>query len=57
MLRNKQHFDRWDSEVYVREITLFAPGDTIMRFVPHMVAEIYGWVSGHPEDAAPSSRT
>jgi cytochrome P450 len=52
MLRNKQHFDRWDSEVYVREITLFAPGDTIMRFVPHMVAEIYGWVSGHPEDAA-----
>jgi cytochrome P450 len=52
MLRNKQHFDRWDSEVYVREITLFAPGDTIMRFVPHMVAEIYGWVTGHPEDTA-----
>ena len=56
MLRNKQHFDRWDSEVYVREITLFAPGDTIMRFVPHMVAEIHGWVSEHPEDRA-GSRT
>ena len=52
MLRNKQHFERWDSEVYVREITLFAPGDTIMRFVPHMVAEIHAWVTGHPEDAA-----
>jgi cytochrome P450 len=51
MLRHRQHFDRWDSEVYVREITLFAPGDTIMRFVPHMVAEIHSWVSGHPEDA------
>jgi cytochrome P450 len=50
MLRNKQHFERWDSEVYVRELTLFAPGDTIMRFVPHMVAEIHGWVSQHPED-------
>ena len=52
MLRNKQHFEKWDSEVYVREITLFAPGDTIMRFVPHMVAEIHGWVSEHPEDRA-----
>jgi len=50
MLRNKRHFDRWDSEVYVREITLFAPGDTIMRFIPHMVAEIHGWVNEHPED-------
>jgi cytochrome P450 len=50
MLRNKRHFDQWDSEVYVREITLFAPGDTIMRLLPHMVAEIHGWVAAHPED-------
>jgi cytochrome P450 len=52
MLRNKEHFEKWDSEVYVRELTLFAPGDTIMRFVPHMVAEMYEWVSEHPEDRA-----
>jgi cytochrome P450 len=52
MLRNSRHFDKWDSEVYVRELTLFAPGDTIMRFVPHMVAETHEWVRGHPEDRA-----
>jgi len=52
MLRNSRHFEKWDSEVYVRELTLFAPGDTIMRFVPHMVAEIHDWVRGHPEDRA-----
>jgi cytochrome P450 len=52
MLRNKQHFDKWDSEVYVREMTLFAPGDTIMRFVPHMVAEIHDWLSRNAADLA-----
>lgn len=52
MLRNKQHFEKWDSDVYVRELTLFAPGDTIMRFVPHMVAEISDWVQDHPQDLA-----
>jgi cytochrome P450 len=52
MLRNKQHFDKWDSEVYVREMTLFAPGDTIMRFLPHMVAEIHDWLSRNPGDRA-----
>lgn len=52
MLRNRQHFDKWDSEVYVRELTLFAPGDTIMRFLPHMVAEIHDWVSRNPGDRA-----
>ena len=52
MLRNKEHFEKWDSEVYVRELTLFAPGDTIMRFVPHMVAEMHDWVSERPEDRA-----
>lgn len=50
MLRNKQHFEKWDSDVYVRELTLFAPGDTIMRFVPHMVAEMHEWLSEHPDD-------
>lgn len=50
MLRNKQHFEKWDSEVYVRELTLFAPGDTIVRFMPHMVAEIHDWVREHPAD-------
>lgn len=52
MLRNKQHFAKWDSEVYVRELTLFAPGDTIVRFMPHMVAEMYAWVREHPADRA-----
>ena len=52
MLRNSRHFEKWDSDVYVRELTLFAPGDTIMRFVPHMVAEIHEWVQDHPEDRA-----
>jgi cytochrome P450 len=52
MLRNSRHFEKWDSEVYVRELTLFAPGDTIMRFVPHMVAEIHEWLGDHPEDRA-----
>jgi cytochrome P450 len=52
MLRNKQHFDKWDSEVYVRELTLFAPGDTIMRFLPHMVAEIHDWLRRSPGDQA-----
>jgi cytochrome P450 len=52
MLRNKQHFEKWDSDVYVRELTLFAPGDTIMRFMPHMVAEISDWVQDHPQDLA-----
>ena len=52
MLRNKRHFEKWDSEVYVRELTLFAPGDTIVRFLPHMVAEIYDWVAEHPADRA-----
>ena len=52
MLGNSRHFEKWDSEVYVRELTLFAPGDTIMRFVPHMVAEIHDWVREHPEDRA-----
>ncbi|HCU96301.1 MAG TPA: hypothetical protein DHU96_27715 [Actinobacteria bacterium] len=52
MLRNKQHFEKWDSEVYVRELTLFAPGDTIVRFMPHMVAEMHEWVREHPEDRA-----
>jgi cytochrome P450 len=52
MLRNKQHFDKWDSEVYVRELTLFAPGDTIMRQVPHMVAEVHDWLSRNPGDRA-----
>jgi cytochrome P450 len=52
MLRHKRHFEKWDSEVYVRELTLFAPGDTIMRFVPHMVAEIHEWVRQHPADQA-----
>jgi cytochrome P450 len=52
MLRNKAHFEKWDSEVYVRELTLFAPGDTIVRFVPHMVAEMHAWVRAHPEDRA-----
>jgi cytochrome P450 len=52
MIRNARHFEKWDSEVYVRELTLFAPGDTIMRFVPHMVAEMHAWVRDHPEDRA-----
>jgi cytochrome P450 len=52
MLRNSRHFEKWDSDVYARELTLFAPGDTIMRFVPHMVAEIHEWVQDHPEDRA-----
>jgi cytochrome P450 len=52
MLRNSAHFEKWDSEVYVRELTLFAPGDTIMRFLPHMVAEVHEWVSEHPDDRA-----
>jgi cytochrome P450 len=52
MLRNKQHFEKWDSEVYVRELTLFAPGDTIVRFLPHMVAEMHDWLAAHPADRA-----
>jgi len=52
MLRNSRHFEKWDSEVYVRELTLFAPGDTIVRFVPHMVAEMYEWMREHPADRA-----
>jgi cytochrome P450 len=50
MLRNQAHFDKWDREVLVRELILFAPGDTIVRFLPHMVAETHSWLLAHPED-------
>jgi cytochrome P450 len=50
MLRSKPHFDKWDSDVLVRELILFAPGDTIVRFLPHMVAETHRWLLEHPED-------
>jgi len=50
MLRNRRHFDKWDSDVLVRELILFAPGDTIVRFLPHMVAETHRWLLEHPED-------
>lgn len=50
MLRNQEHFARWDSDVLLRELILFVPGATITHVVPHIVAELLDWLDEHPED-------
>lgn len=52
MLRNQDHFGRWDDDVLLRELILFVPGATITRVVPHIVAELLDWLDQHPEDFA-----
>jgi cytochrome P450 len=52
MLRHEEHFAHWDDDVLLRELILFAPGATITRVVPHIVAELLDWLELHPQDRA-----
>ena len=54
MLRNREHFAKWDEDVFVREIILFngAPTNTITLAAPHVVMELSEWFRLHPEDGA-----
>ncbi len=52
LIRNREHFAQYDPGVFIREATLFngAATNTITLALPHVVAELDGWVREHPED-------
>jgi cytochrome P450 len=54
MLRNEEHFGKWDRDVVVREARLFttAGAQTPTRAVAHVIAELGHWLEAHPEDRA-----
>lgn len=57
MARNREHFAKWDEDVFVRELILFngAPTNTITLATPHAIMELWEWCRFHPGDRAKTS--
>lgn len=51
MLLHREHFARWDDDVFLRELTIFGTG-SITKGVPHVLAELDAWLQAHPADGA-----
>jgi cytochrome P450 len=51
MLLHPGHFEKWDSDVLLRELILFngAATGTVTMAVPHIVHELMNWLGAHPE--------
>ena len=50
MIRNPDHFRRWEPGVYAAEAILFhgGPVNSVANAIPHTVSELSAWLAGHP---------
>ena len=50
MIRNPDHFLRWEPGVYAAEAILFhgGPVNSVANAIPHTVSELSAWLPGHP---------
>jgi cytochrome P450 len=52
MLRHHEHYERWDDQVFGRNVALFIVGSvgTTSNAVCNTVEDIESWIEAHPED-------